>query len=251
MDDFSIFKNVSNGRFGSVVSWLRWADADTIRPHITSSVLRTELCHCGQNCVNALTHGLYDTLTSHNFPDLSAAFDKESLIFLLYLKARSIHRGFQGSLHPLDVRGNILRIRLEDHSALAVIEAEEQYCQRSLRLAAEEALAWDEYMAVSYPEPLLIAEILAFLLKNAPPTRSIMYKQILGRTLSPHEESLISGYMASQTGFFVNWIDGFLTHLARLGQAPRKEIRDLTRRYLGKVCVSRDDAAPMFTMLKD
>ena len=134
---------------------------------------------------------------------------------------------------------------------MAAIEAEEQYCQKGLRLAAQDALDWDEYMGETYPESLLIIEILAFLLQNAPPTRAIQYSQIFDRALSPQEESQISAYIASQTGFFVNWIDEYFLHLSRLGQVPRKEIRDLARRYLGKVCVTRDDEAPIFTMLKD
>lgn len=206
MREFSIFQAVCDGRVYGALKWFKQADAETIRPHVASATLLQELGHCSADDLDLLANGIRHILLDG---EIDATPEKESLLFLLFLKAQSVHAGFQGALRPLGVRCAVIQSRLREHDPETVIGDEERYCGMGLRLCAAESLHWHEHMSAEYAEPLLISEILTFLLNNDIQTRQTQYERALRRVLTKKEADLLAGYAASRAAFSQNWLNDY------------------------------------------
>ena len=231
---FRIYNAINTGQIKKVLGWLDWADAAKIREQVETSVLVLELQHCFRQYVEEFVVALEKKFVAEGVrsPGLSAAAEKERWTALFYIKAYSVIRpDFKGALDILQVRQKLAGERLKFYDAESVLAAEETYFGEGMRLLQGQAMAWDEYMSMSYMSCVLVREMLLFRMQETPEKREKRYGGLLGRPLTEKEAAILKGYALNRAEAFLDWLKEYVAYLGYMRSEPDRRIGGILLEY--------------------
>ncbi len=255
---FRIFNAINTGQIKKVLGWLDWADAPRIKDQVETSVFVLELQHCFRYTIEEFVAALQKKFVSEGVRSsgLSAAVEKEIWTAVFYIKAYFVIRpDFKGALDILQVRRGLAGERLKFYDAESVLAAEETYFGEGMRLIQGQAMAWDEYMGMTYMSDALVREMLLFRMYETPEKRKKQYGDIFCRQLNEKEECILRGYGYSRAEAFLEWLEEYVAYLRYMRCESDRRIDGILLEYEEELhksrCLSSKDYGRLCALLRE